>query len=116
MSRLQESLRPCTGAYVMPRQRTDHSRITYVFPDDFPRRLKHFKAESGLSWAELARRLGTSALNLRRWKNGVRPILRHQMALLDLADDLGLGHLFTAWTIRYETRDGTPAPGVARRR
>ena len=43
----------------MPRQRTDHSRITYVFPDDFPQRLERFKEESGLSWAELARRLGS---------------------------------------------------------
>ena len=38
----------------MPRQRTHHSRITYVFPDDFPQRLKRFKEESGLSWAEIA--------------------------------------------------------------
>ena len=43
----------------MPRQRTHHSGITYVFPDDFPQRLKRFKEESGLSWAEIARRLGT---------------------------------------------------------
>ena len=33
----------------MPRQHTHHSRITYVFPDDFPRRLVRFKDESGLS-------------------------------------------------------------------
>ena len=26
---------------------------------------------------------------------GVRPSVRHMMALLDLADDLGLGHIFT---------------------
>ena len=41
----------------MPRQRTDHSRITYVFPDDFPQCLERFKEESGLSWAELAQDL-----------------------------------------------------------
>ena len=58
----------------MPRQHTHHGRIVYVFPDDFPKRLEWFKEESGLSWAELARRLATSALNLRRWKDkGVRP-------------------------------------------
>ena len=44
----------------MPRQRIQHSRIVYVFPDDFPQRLVRFKEESGLPWAELARRLGTS--------------------------------------------------------
>ena len=79
-------------ACAMPRQRTDHSRRTYVFPDDLPERLMRFKEESGLSWGELARRLGTSVLNPRRWKDGVRPILRHQMALLELAQDLCLGH------------------------
>ncbi len=101
----------------MPRQRTDHSRITYVFPDDFPRRLKRFQEESGLSWAELARRLGTSALNLRRWKDqGVRPHWRHLMALLELAEDLGLSHLFTSWTAPDEIRGETPVPGVPRRR
>ena len=43
----------------MPRQRTDHSRITYVFPDDFPKRLERFKEESKLPWAEINRRLDT---------------------------------------------------------
>ena len=75
----------------MPRQRIHHSRETYDFPGDFPQRLERFKGESGLPWAELHRRLGTSALNLRLWKDkGVRPILRHQMALLELAEELGL--------------------------
>ena len=97
----------------MPRQRTHHGRMVYVFPDDFPQRLEWFKGESGLPWAELHRRLGTSALNLRRWKDkGVRSILRHQMALLELVEELGLGHLFTDWTIPHETRDEPSAPGV----
>ena len=43
----------------MPRQRTHHSRITHVVPADFPERLRRFKEESGLSWSEIARRLGT---------------------------------------------------------
>ena len=95
----------------MPRQRTHHSRRTYVFPDDFPERLVRFKEESGLPWAEIARRLGTYPHTVKRWgKEGVRPHFRHLMALLDLADDLGLGHLFTDWSIRREARNGTPAP------
>ena len=97
----------------MPRQRTHHGRMVYVFPDDFPRRLKRFKEESGLPWAELARRLGTSALNLRRWKDkGVRPHWRHLMALLELAEDLDLGHIFTDWTLPDETQGETPALGA----
>ena len=43
----------------MPRQRTHYSRRTYVFPDNFPQRLKRFQEESGLSWSEIARRLET---------------------------------------------------------
>ena len=80
----------------MPRQRTHHSRRTYVFPDDFPYRLGRFKEESGLSWAEIARRLGTYPYTVGRWwKKGMRPSTRHMMALLDLANSLDIGHLFT---------------------
>ena len=43
----------------MPRQRTNYRRSTYVFPDDFPQRLRRFKEESDLSWSEISRRLGT---------------------------------------------------------
>ena len=44
----------------MPRQRIDHSGIVYVMPDDFPERLKRLKEESGITWAEFARRIGAS--------------------------------------------------------
>ena len=80
----------------MPRQRTHHSRITYVIPDDFPQRLRRFKEESGLSWSEIARRLETYRHTVGRWcKAGVRPNQHHMKALLELADSLGLGHLLT---------------------
>ena len=80
----------------MPRQRIDYNRITYQFPDDFPERLERFQKASGLSWAEIARRIGTYPHTVWRWKEGLgRPNVQHMMALLDLADDLGLGHLFT---------------------
>ena len=80
----------------MPRQRTHHSRVTYQVPHDFPERLERFKEESGLSWAEIARRLGTDPHTIRRWRDEeVRPSVRHFAALLNLANDLGLGHLFT---------------------
>ena len=80
----------------MPRQRTHHSRITYVFPDDFPQRLERFKEESDLSSSEIARRLGTYPHTIWRWTSGrMRPNTEHMMGLLDLADDLGLGHMFT---------------------
>ena len=80
----------------MPRQRIHHYRDTYDFPDDFPRRLLRFKEESGLSWAELNRRVGTDSETIRRWRKGVsRPNTTHMMALLDLACRMALRHLFT---------------------
>ena len=79
----------------MPRQRIHHSRITYDFFDDFPQRLKRFKAESNLPWAEINRRLGTHPETVRRWRDkDVRPSTRHMLALRKVADSLGLGHLF----------------------
>lgn len=80
----------------MPRQRIHYGRLTYEFPDDFSQRLERFRNESGLTWAEIARRIGTYPHTLWRWRNtGVRPSGEHMMALLELADELGLGHLFT---------------------
>ena len=55
----------------MPRQHTRHSRMVYVFPGGFPQRLERFKEESGLSWAELARCLGTYPYTVDRWRNQV---------------------------------------------
>ena len=80
----------------MPKQRTIYFRKTYEFPDDFPERLKRFQRESGLSWSEIARRIGTYRNTVRRWKEGLsRPNTAHMMALLELAGDLGLAHIFT---------------------
>ena len=79
----------------MPRQHTHHSRIVYALPDDFPQRLKRFQQESGLSWAELRRRLGADPETVRRWRDkGVLPSTRYYAAMLVVADSFGLGHLF----------------------
>ena len=79
----------------MPRKRIRYSAVARGFPADFPQRLKLFKEESGLSWAEIARRVGADAESVRRWKEGqARPNAEHLGALLVLADSFGLGHLF----------------------
>ncbi len=89
----------------MPRQHTHRGGMAYILPDDLPQRLKRFQKESGLLWEELARRLGTSSYTVWRWhEGGVRPIFRHSMALLELAESLGLGHLFINWTMPEDTR------------
>ena len=80
----------------MPRQRIHHNTMVRDFPGDFPQRLKRFKEESRLSWAEIARLLGVYPHTVWRWQSGVaRPNGEHMMALQSLAGDFGLGHLFT---------------------
>ena len=54
----------------MPKQRTNHFRDTHHFPDDFPHRLAKLQEESGLSWAEIARRLGTNPHTVSRLPQG----------------------------------------------
>ena len=79
----------------MPRQRVEYNQFPQAFPEDFPQRLERLKEESGLTWAEIARRIGTYPHTIWRWRNlGVQPSGEHMMALLELADELGLGHLF----------------------
>ena len=82
---------------VIPRQRIHHTRENYYeVPADFPERLKRFKEESGLTWAEIARRIGAHPYTVRRWVLGrSRPNMRYMMALLELAEELGLRHIFT---------------------
>ena len=83
----------------MARQRNHYPRVSHVSPENFPERLERFKEVSGLSWQELARRIRTSAVTLWRWRNGVKPQLRHLRALHDLADELGLVRLLTTGTV-----------------
>ena len=80
----------------MPKQRLDHFIQPYQFTDDFSDRFKRFQKESGLSWSEIARRIGTYRHTVSRWVNGSnRPNTEYMMALLDLAESLGLRHIFT---------------------
>ncbi len=77
-----------------------------------PRSTVAFQRESGLTWAEIARRVGTPDLNVRRWREGVRPHWRRLAALLALAEDLRLARLLTGGTVREETRGETAFPGI----
>lgn len=85
----------------MPRKRVVRSRRTpHVLTGDFAQALERFKEASGLSWAEIARVLGTSIVNLWRWRRGVQPNMHHLLALQDLADGMGLGHLLPKVKVR----------------
>ena len=78
----------------MPKQRAHPSGITYVFPDDFTKRLVRLQEEPGLPWAELNRFLDTHPQPVRpRRDKGLRASTRRYAALLKVADSLCLGHL-----------------------
>ena len=65
-------------------------------PRRLPRAAAAVKEESGLTWAEIARRIGTCRHTVWRWTEGVvRPNVEHMMTPLEVAEGLGLGHLFT---------------------
>ena len=85
----------------MARKRVRRSRAAYELTGDFPQSLQRFKEASGLPWAEIARLLGTSGLNLWRWRRrGVQPNAHHLLALQDLAEGMGLTYLLPAARIR----------------
>ncbi len=84
----------------MPRRRARPRRVAYSHPNGFARSLLQIKEASGLTWAALARELGTTTLNLWRWRKGVHPNARHLLALQDLARRLDLEHLLPRARVR----------------
>jgi len=88
----------------MARKRVQRQRTVYVLTGDFAQGLEAFKEASGLPWAGMARLLGTSGLNLWRWrKRGVLPNMQHLLAIQELADGMGMGHLLP--TAKARLRD-----------
>ena len=87
-------------------------------PEDFPQRLRRLKEESGLPWTEIARRIGVIPYTIWRWvEAGVHPHFRHQLALLVLAQELGLAHLLTDWMLpEEEPGESSPESVPSRRR
>ena len=80
----------------MPRRRKHRRWNVPYFLSGFHERLEQFKDASGLTWAELARRIGTNTLTVRRWRAGAHPNSQHLLALMDLAGRLELSHILTA--------------------
>ncbi len=76
-------------ARIMGRQQWVYRRSPAESPR-LPQRLERLKDAAGLSWRGLARRLGVDARLLRRWRPGTRPDAGHLLALLSLAEELGL--------------------------
>ena len=87
----------------MPRKRARRKKTTNVLTGDFAKALEDFQEASGLTWAEIARLLGTSVVNLWRWRQGVLPNIHHLLALQDLADGMGLGHLFRSVRVSQQS-------------
>ena len=78
----------------MARKRVRQRKSVYVLTGDFAQGLEAFKEASDLTWAEIARLLGTSVLNLWRWRKlGVQPNMHHLLAFQELAEEFELAHL-----------------------
>ena len=54
-------------------------------PDDFPRRLEHFKRATGLTWDGLALCMGVAPRQIQRWRHGTKPSGDGLHALLSVA-------------------------------
>lgn len=80
-----------------------------LLDDDFGPAIAALKEASGLTWAQLARLLGTSTVNLWRWRNGIRPNADHLLDLQALARRLGLEHVLPA--ARFHEHHGVAALG-----
>lgn len=79
----------------MPRQRIHHTRETYNVLGDFPERLADPGGIRPVVGGD-TRRLGVHPYTMRQWVLGrARPSMRYMMALLELAEELGLRHIFT---------------------
>lgn len=94
----------------MPHQRVRRGRLpAHVPTGDFATALEDFQESSGLTWAEIARRLHTRVVNLWRWRQGVQPNIHHLLALQNLADGMGLGHLLPMVRARRDLEQGEAA-------
>ena len=56
-----------------------------VLPEDFPQRLEHIKTISGLSWRELADKVGADQRQVARWRKGVEPTGGAMLALIEFS-------------------------------
>ena len=87
----------------MPRKRARRGKkTTYVLTGDFAQALEDFQKASGLAWTEIARLLGTSVVNLWRWRQEVVPNTHHLLALQELADGMGMGHLLPKVRVKQQ--------------
>ena len=58
---------------------------------------------------EIALRIGTTALTLRRWRDGTQPTSLHLLALMDLAHELNLSHLLPTGRTLQEQEQEQPS-------
>ena len=87
----------------MPRKRARRGKkTTYFLTGDFAQALEDFQKASGLAWTEIARLLGTSVVNLWRWRQEVVPNTHHLLALQELADGMGMGHLLPKVRVKQQ--------------
>ena len=84
----------------MPRPRDAGGRDVLGDPTDFRDGLQRLREESGLTWRQIAEMAGISELTVSRWRKGAHPSWRHMLALMDLAEGLGLAHTLPVRRVR----------------
>ena len=67
-----------------------HRPYLSELPADFGERIEEFRVASGLGVRPLARLLGVRPYRLREWRRGVAPSSGHLVALVTIAEAMGL--------------------------
>ena len=62
------------------------------FPDDFGRRLERLKELAGVSWRELAGRIGVTERGMLKWRRGAPPSGAYLWSIIELARDVPGGY------------------------
>ncbi len=62
------------------------------WPEDFPQRLERLKEKAGISWKQMAERLGVTDRGALKWRREGRPSAANFLAILELARELPGGY------------------------
>ena len=63
-----------------------------TWPEDFGGRLERLREISGLSWRQMAERLGVTERGALKWRRGGRPSAANLLAILELAREVPGGY------------------------
>ena len=62
------------------------------WPEDFPQRLQRLREMAGVSWKQMAERLGVTDRGALKWRREGRPSAANLLAILELAREIPGGY------------------------